>query len=127
MDYKKICEIVRDDKPTLMVGTPSFFWGYLRKSEPGDFASLRLALCGADKCPDALREGFMEKHNMVLYEAYGTTETSPGISGNAEGLTSRAVSACHSKGSRSGLNITRPAKNAAWAKTARSWSRVTWS
>ncbi len=86
LDYKKVCEIVRDDKPNLMVGTPSFFWGYLRKSEPGDFASLRLALCGADKCPDALREGFMEKHNMVLYEAYGTTETSPGISGNAEGL-----------------------------------------
>ena len=85
LDYKKICEIVRDDKPTLMVGTPSFFWGYLRKSEPGDFASLRLALCGADKCPDALRESFMEKHNMVLYEAYGTTETSPGISGNTEG------------------------------------------
>jgi acyl-[acyl-carrier-protein]-phospholipid O-acyltransferase/long-chain-fatty-acid--[acyl-carrier-protein] ligase len=86
LDYRKICDIVRDDKPTLMVGTPSFFWGYLRKSEPGDFASLRLALCGADKCPDALREGFIEKHNMVLYEAYGTTETSPGISGNAEGM-----------------------------------------
>jgi acyl-[acyl-carrier-protein]-phospholipid O-acyltransferase/long-chain-fatty-acid--[acyl-carrier-protein] ligase len=86
LDYRKICEIVRDDKPNLMVGTPSFFWGYLRKSEPDDFASLRLALCGADKCPDALREGFLEKHDMVLYEAYGTTETSPGISGNAEGM-----------------------------------------
>jgi acyl-[acyl-carrier-protein]-phospholipid O-acyltransferase/long-chain-fatty-acid--[acyl-carrier-protein] ligase len=86
LDYKKVCEIVRDDKPTLMVGTPSFFWGYLRKSEKGDFDSVRLALCGADKCPDSLREGFLEKHNMVLYEAYGTTETSPGISGNAEGM-----------------------------------------
>jgi acyl-[acyl-carrier-protein]-phospholipid O-acyltransferase/long-chain-fatty-acid--[acyl-carrier-protein] ligase len=84
IDYGKICEIVRDDKPNLMVGTPSFFWGYLRKSEPGDFASLRLALCGADKCPDALREAFIQKHNMVLYEAYGVTETSPGISGNSE-------------------------------------------
>jgi acyl-[acyl-carrier-protein]-phospholipid O-acyltransferase/long-chain-fatty-acid--[acyl-carrier-protein] ligase len=69
-----------------MVGTPSFFWGYLRKSEPGDFDSLRLMLCGADKCPDALRDAFIEKHNLVLYEAYGVTETSPGISGNAEGL-----------------------------------------
>jgi len=85
LDYKKVCEIIRDDKPNLMVGTPSFFWGYLRKSEPGDFDNLRLALCGADKCPDSLREGFMKKHNMILYEAYGTTETSPGISGNAEG------------------------------------------
>ncbi len=86
LDYRKICEIIRDDKPTLMVGTPSFYWGYLRKSEPGDFASLRYAICGADKCPDALREGFLEKHNMVLYEGYGTTETSPAISANAEGM-----------------------------------------
>ena len=86
LDYRKICEIIRDDKPTLMVGTPSFYWGYLRKSEPGDFASLRYAICGADKCPDALREGFWEKHNMVLYEGYGTTETSPAISANAEGM-----------------------------------------
>ena len=86
LDYRKICEIIRDDKPTLMVATPSFFWGYLRKSEPGDFASLRLAVCGADKCPDSLREGFLEKHNMVLYEGYGTTETSPAISANAEGM-----------------------------------------
>ena len=85
LDYRKICDIIRDDKPTLMVATPSFYWGYLRKSEPGDFASLRLAVCGADKCPDALREGFLEKHNLVLYEGYGTTETSPAISSNFEG------------------------------------------
>lgn len=83
LDYKTVCTLVRREKPTLMVGTPSFFWGYLRKSSPGDFASLRLALCGADKCTDALRKAFMEKHDMVLYEAYGTTETSPGISGNS--------------------------------------------
>jgi acyl-[acyl-carrier-protein]-phospholipid O-acyltransferase/long-chain-fatty-acid--[acyl-carrier-protein] ligase len=86
LDYRKICEIIRDDRPTLMVGTPSFYWGYLRKSEPGDFASLRYAICGADKCPDALREGFLEKHDMALYEGYGTTETSPAISANAEGI-----------------------------------------
>ncbi|MBU0481522.1 MAG: AMP-binding protein [Proteobacteria bacterium] len=84
LDFKAICNIVKNDKPNLMVGTPSFFWGYLRKSEPGDFASIRLALCGADKCPDSLRDGFLEKHKMVLYEAYGATETSPGISGNSE-------------------------------------------
>jgi acyl-[acyl-carrier-protein]-phospholipid O-acyltransferase/long-chain-fatty-acid--[acyl-carrier-protein] ligase len=86
LDYRKVCEIVRDDKPTLMVATPSFFWGYLRKSEPGDFASLRLAVCGADKCPDSLRDGFIDKHDMVLYEGYGTTETSPAISANSEDM-----------------------------------------
>lgn len=86
LDFKTICEIVRREKPTLMAGTPSFFWGYVRKSEPGDFASIRLALCGADKCPDSLREEFLRKHNIVLCEAYGATETSPGISGNSVAL-----------------------------------------
>src|SRR5208283_4966738 len=67
---------------TLMVATPSFFRGYLLKSEPGDFKSLRLAVCGADKCPDALREEFRQKHGVTLYEGYGVTETSPVISVN---------------------------------------------
>jgi acyl-[acyl-carrier-protein]-phospholipid O-acyltransferase/long-chain-fatty-acid--[acyl-carrier-protein] ligase len=66
-----------------MVGTPSFFWGYLKKSEPGDFKTLRLMVAGADKCPDALREGFMKKHGVTLLEGYGATETSPVISVNS--------------------------------------------
>lgn len=82
LDYKMICTIIRDHKPTVMVGTPSFLWGYLRKSEPGDFKSLRLTLCGADKCPDLLRQEFLVKHDITLYEGYGTTETSPVISVN---------------------------------------------
>ena len=82
LDFRKVCDIVRDHKATFMVGTPSFFWGYLRKSEPGDFDSLRIMLCGADKCPEALRDGFKDKHNIILYEGYGATECSPVISAN---------------------------------------------
>jgi len=82
LDYKTLCSIIREKGPTLMVGTPSFLWGYLRKADPGDFASVRLALCGADKCPEALRAEFIEKHGITLYEGYGTTETSPVIAVN---------------------------------------------
>lgn len=82
LDYRGVCETVRDEGCTLMVGTPSFFWGYVRKSEQGDFRSIRLAVTGADKCPEALRHAFLEKHSITLLEAYGTTETSPGISVN---------------------------------------------
>jgi acyl-[acyl-carrier-protein]-phospholipid O-acyltransferase/long-chain-fatty-acid--[acyl-carrier-protein] ligase len=85
LDSKMICATVREEKVTLMVGTPSFLWGYLRKSEPGDFESLRLVVCGADKCPDALRQAFLERHGITLYEGYGTTETSPVISVNMPG------------------------------------------
>jgi acyl-[acyl-carrier-protein]-phospholipid O-acyltransferase/long-chain-fatty-acid--[acyl-carrier-protein] ligase len=81
-EFQTICRIAREEKPTIMVGTPSFFWGYLQKSEPGDFSSLRLMVAGADKCPDALREGYIKKHGVTLLEGYGTTETSPVVSVN---------------------------------------------
>jgi acyl-[acyl-carrier-protein]-phospholipid O-acyltransferase/long-chain-fatty-acid--[acyl-carrier-protein] ligase len=41
-----------------------------------------MALAGADKTPDWLRESFQKKHDVELLEAYGTTETSPGVSVN---------------------------------------------
>ncbi len=82
LDFKNICEIIREEKATLVAGTPTFFWGYLRNSKPGDFESVRILLSGADKCPDALRKGFMEKHGKILLEAYGATETSPAITVN---------------------------------------------
>jgi len=82
LDFKKVCTIVRENKASFLVGTPSFFWGYLRKSEPGDFESLRIALTGADKCPEALRDGFKNKHNITVFEGYGATECSPVISTN---------------------------------------------
>jgi acyl-[acyl-carrier-protein]-phospholipid O-acyltransferase / long-chain-fatty-acid--[acyl-carrier-protein] ligase len=82
LEYKTICTIVREEKPTIIVGTPSFLWGYLRKSEQDDFKSVRLIVSGADKCPDVLRTEFRDKHGITLYEGYGATETSPVISTN---------------------------------------------
>jgi acyl-[acyl-carrier-protein]-phospholipid O-acyltransferase/long-chain-fatty-acid--[acyl-carrier-protein] ligase len=82
LDFRTVCEIVREEKCTIMLGTPSFFWGYLSKSEQGDFQSIRLMLVGADKCPEALRDGFREKHGKILLEGYGATETALVISVN---------------------------------------------
>jgi acyl-[acyl-carrier-protein]-phospholipid O-acyltransferase/long-chain-fatty-acid--[acyl-carrier-protein] ligase len=82
LEFKTICDIVREENITLVAGTPTFFWGYLRNSKPGDFNKTNILLSGADKCPDSLRAGFIAKHNKVLLEAYGTTETSPGITVN---------------------------------------------
>jgi acyl-[acyl-carrier-protein]-phospholipid O-acyltransferase/long-chain-fatty-acid--[acyl-carrier-protein] ligase len=82
LDYKKIPQIIREEKATVIAATPAFFAGYLRESKPGDFDSLWLLLPGADKTPEWLREGYRKKHNKELCEAYGTTETSPGISLN---------------------------------------------
>ena len=82
LDYKMVCTIVREERPTIVVGTPTFLWGYLRKSEQDDFKSVRLVVSGADRCPDLLRKEFIERHGVTLCEGYGTTETSPVISTN---------------------------------------------
>jgi len=82
-EFQTISNIAREERPTIMVGTPSFFWGYLQKSEPGDFKSIRLMVAGADKCPDALRNGYKKKHGVTLLEGYGATETSPVVSVNS--------------------------------------------
>ncbi len=96
LDFQTISKIAREERPTVMVGTPSFFWGYLHKSEPGDYQSFRIMVSGADKCPDALREGFLNKHGVTLLEGYGATETSPVISVNSHefnkpGSTGRVI------------------------------------
>lgn len=82
LEFKTVCSIIREERPTLVIGTPSFLAGYVKKSEPGDFASVRLAIVGADRCPEPLREEFRARHNLPICEGYGTTETSPVISVN---------------------------------------------
>jgi acyl-[acyl-carrier-protein]-phospholipid O-acyltransferase/long-chain-fatty-acid--[acyl-carrier-protein] ligase len=85
LEYQTISSLVRKYQVTYMAATPSFFYGYLQKSEPGDFSSIRYAIAGADKLPDKVYEGFLKKHSIHIYEGYGTTETSPVISANAPG------------------------------------------
>ena len=82
LEFKTIAKIIKDDRPSLLVGTPLFLEGYARQSKAGDFESVELTVSGADKCPEALRELYREKHNLEIFEGYGTTETSPVISVN---------------------------------------------
>jgi len=82
LDFRTVSSIVREEWAQMMVGTPAFFWGYALKSDPGDYETIELAVCGADKCPNSLREIFRRKHNVELLEGYGATETSPVISTN---------------------------------------------
>lgn len=85
LEYQTISSLVRKYKVTYMAATPSFYYGYMHKSDPGDFASLRFAIAGADKLPDKVYNGFLKKHNLPIFEGYGTTETSPVISTNRPG------------------------------------------
>jgi len=82
LDYKMICDSCRKYRVSVLVGTPTFFHGYLKKAQQGDFNSLKLAIAGADKLPVQTYEEYLRVHGVTLFEGYGTTETSPVISTN---------------------------------------------
>jgi len=82
LDYKIIGRLVKQYKISVMAGTPAFYYGYYKKSKPGDYASIRVAVSGADKLSQHIYDAFSKKHGVKILEGYGTTETSPVISIN---------------------------------------------
>ncbi len=85
IDYKGVCDTIKKHKINVIVGTPTFFHGYLRRAERDTFRSVRLAIAGADKLPKKLHDDFLHHHDVKILEGYGTTETSPVISVNPVG------------------------------------------
>jgi acyl-[acyl-carrier-protein]-phospholipid O-acyltransferase / long-chain-fatty-acid--[acyl-carrier-protein] ligase len=82
LEYRKIVESIMKYKITVLIGTPTFFFGYLNRSEPGNLSSVRYAIAGADKVPEKLYEKYKRDHGIEILEGYGATETSPVISVN---------------------------------------------
>ncbi len=77
LDGAAVARLVRERKSTLLLATPTFLSTYARKARPGDFASLRMAVAGAEKLKAAVAAAFREATGKELLEGYGTTELSP--------------------------------------------------
>lgn len=82
MDVKVIAELVREHRGTIFLSTPTFYRTYLRRMEPADFASVRLAVSGAEKLKSALALAWEERFGGPILEGYGCTELSPVVSVN---------------------------------------------
>jgi acyl-[acyl-carrier-protein]-phospholipid O-acyltransferase/long-chain-fatty-acid--[acyl-carrier-protein] ligase len=69
-------------KATILISTPTFYAGYLRRCSPDEFASLKYAIAGAEKLHEPVADAFKEKYGIDLLEGYGCTEMAPVVSVN---------------------------------------------
>ncbi|HEV2494908.1 MAG TPA: AMP-binding protein [Terriglobia bacterium] len=79
-EARTIAKLCRKYRATILVTTPTFAWEYVRRLAREDFASLRLAIVGAEKMTLELARAFKEKFGHELYQGYGSTELSPVVS-----------------------------------------------
>ncbi len=89
LEARKIGELCRKFHVTVVVSTPTFAWEYVRRCEAADFASLRVAMVGAEKMKPELGDAFREKFHLDLLQDYGCTELSPVVSVETSGYSSR--------------------------------------
>lgn len=84
LEFKTVAGIIREEEPTIIIGTPYFLAGYIRQATADDYEAMRIAIAGADKVPEWMHEAFAER-GVELVEGYGATETSPVIAVNLPG------------------------------------------
>ena len=82
LDGQAVVQAIRRFGITLIMATPTFLQTYMRSVKPGDFASLRLVITGAEKLQMKLRDSFKQATGLSIIEGYGCTEMSPIVSIN---------------------------------------------
>ncbi|MBR4311704.1 MAG: AMP-binding protein, partial [Akkermansia sp.] len=77
LEAKRINELIEKYQCALVVTTPTFARGMLRRAKADTYASVKFFVVGAEKLQTAVADEFKEKCNVTLLEGYGLTETAP--------------------------------------------------
>lgn len=88
LETKRLAELVAQHQVKLLLSTPTFLRGFMKRVEPEQLRSLELVVTGAEKLPASLAEAFTEKFGIEPQEGYGLTETSPAASVNLPNMAS---------------------------------------
>lgn len=81
LHYRQVAKLIEKSKATLLVSTDTFLAGYARAAEPGQLASLRHVVAGAEKVKEPTRELWARNGTDIL-EGYGVTECAPVLACN---------------------------------------------
>lgn len=82
LETRKIATVAREEEATVVLGTPTFLRGYLRRVKREEFQSVKYVVAGAEKTPGGLAESWEKRFDSLYLEGYGLTETSPAVSCN---------------------------------------------
>ncbi|MEM7146708.1 MAG: AMP-binding protein [Verrucomicrobiota bacterium] len=77
LEVVKLAELIEKYEVTVLLATPTFLRGYLRRAEKKQLTSLDYTITGAEKLPPSLSDAYREKFGKPVLEGYGLTETSP--------------------------------------------------
>ena len=77
LDARMVGKLSKDHSVSILMATPTFLRGYLRRITPEQFHALDMVVVGAEKMPLDLAEQFKERFGVMPSEGYGTTELSP--------------------------------------------------
>jgi acyl-[acyl-carrier-protein]-phospholipid O-acyltransferase / long-chain-fatty-acid--[acyl-carrier-protein] ligase len=77
LDTARLSELIHKYSISLLLATPTFLRGYLRRASPEQLASLKMVVTGAEKLPLNVADSFQRRFGQTVFEGYGLTETSP--------------------------------------------------
>ena len=77
LDTRKVIDAIHEEGATVLIGAPTFVRPILKKAEPAELRTLDLVVTGAEKLPDDLHRGFLERFHIEILQGYGLTETTP--------------------------------------------------
>jgi acyl-[acyl-carrier-protein]-phospholipid O-acyltransferase/long-chain-fatty-acid--[acyl-carrier-protein] ligase len=91
LDARQVGKLAERYGATVILGTPTFIRGYVRRISAEQFAKIDTCIVGAEKMPAELFEAFERKFGVRPVEGYGTTELSPLVSVNIPPVRSAAT------------------------------------
>jgi len=77
LDSKQVGKLCGKYGGTILLSTPTFLRGYLRRCTAEDFSKLDAVVTGAERLAPDVADAFEEKFGVRPVEGYGTTELSP--------------------------------------------------